>query len=297
LSPRVRRRGRCPAGVPPRVLRRRALTAGAVAIVLASAGLHALWNALIADARDTHAVTAVALVAAAVMFAPVAVLTWDVDAAALPYIAASAALELAYFAVLAAAYARADLSFVYPIARGAAPVIVLAISVAFLGASLAAGEVAGVLAIAAGVLLVRGIGGGAAAGAGLALVVAACIAGYTLVDDEGVRHAAALPYLEVVLVLTAVPYAIAVRLSRGAEAIRAAIGPRAIAIGLAMFGAYALTLAALELAEAAPVAALRETSVVMATAGAAIAAREHVPKARIAGAVIVVAGTAAIALT
>ncbi len=63
-----------------------------------------------------------------------------------------------------------------------------------------------------------------------------------------------------------------------------------------MFGAYALTLAALEIAEAAPVAALRETSVVIATAGAAIAAREHVPRARIAGAVIVVAGVAAIAL-
>ncbi len=208
--------------------RRRALSAAAVAIVLASAGLHALWNGLMAEARDTHAVTAVALVAAAVVFAPVAALTWDVDAAAAPYIAASAAIELAYFAVLAAAYARADLSFVYPIARGAAPVIVLAVSVAFLGAALAAGEVVGVLAIAAGVLLVRGIGGGAASGAGLALVVAACIAGYTLVDDEGVRHAAALPYFEAVLVLTAVPYAIAVRLARGPEAIREAIGPRAL---------------------------------------------------------------------
>jgi uncharacterized membrane protein len=63
-----------------------------------------------------------------------------------------------------------------------------------------------------------------------------------------------------------------------------------------MFGAYALTLAALEIAEAAPVAALRETSVVMATVAAAVSARERVPPGRLVGAVIVVAGIALIAL-
>jgi drug/metabolite transporter (DMT)-like permease len=273
------------------------LTAAAVALVLASAGLHALWNWLIAEARDTHAITAVALLAAAIVFAPVAALTWDVDGEAAPYIAASAALELAYFGLLATAYERADLSFVYPIARGAAPVIVLAVSVAALGADLSAPEVVGVLAVAAGVLLVRGIGPGAAGtGLTLALAVAVCIASYTLVDDKGIRHAAALSYFEVVLVLTAIPYAAAVALARGRGAVRAAATPRAVTAGLAMFGAYALALAALEIAEAAPVAALRETSVVMATAAAAIAARERVPPRRLAGAVIVVAGIAAIAL-
>jgi drug/metabolite transporter (DMT)-like permease len=266
--------------------------------VLGSAGLHAWWNWLIAEARDSHAVTAVALVSAALVFLPVAILTWDVDAAAWPYIAASAVAELAYFALLAAAYQRADLSFVYPIARGAAPVIVLAVSVAFLGVALAAGEVFGVLAIVAGVLLVRGIGpAGAGRGLPLALGVAACIAGYTLIDDEGIRHAAALGYFEAVLVLTAIPYAAAVWATRGGDAVRAAMTPRAVAAGLAMFAAYALALAALEVAEAAPVAALRETSVVIATAAAAISARERVPPRRLAGAVVVVGGIAAIALT
>jgi drug/metabolite transporter (DMT)-like permease len=268
--------------------------------VLASAGLHAFWNWLVADARDSHAVGAVALLTAAIAFAPVAALTWDVDAAAWPYIAASAALELAYFALLAAAYERADLSFVYPIARGAAPVLVLAVSLAALGAGLSVAEAAGVLAIAAGVLLVRGIGNpptpAARGGLALALGVAACIAGYTLVDDEGVRHAAALSYLEAVMLLAAPLYMAAVALARGPGALRAAATPRTAAAGLAMFGAYALALAALEVAEAAPVAALRETSVVMATAAAALAAREHVPPRRLAGAVIVVAGIALIAL-
>lgn len=265
--------------------------------MLASAGLHAFWNWLVADARDSHAVGAVALVTAAVVFAPVAALTWDVEAAAWPYIAASAALELAYFALLAAAYERADLTFVYPIARGAAPVLVLAVSLAALGASVSANEAAGVLAIAAGVLLVRGVGRGAARGGlVLALGVAACIAGYTLVDDEGIRHAAALSYFEAVLLITAPLYFAAVAVARGPDALREAANPRSMAAGVAMFGAYALALAALELAEAAPVAALRETSVVMATAAAAIAARERVPPARFAGAVIVVLGIALIAL-
>jgi drug/metabolite transporter (DMT)-like permease len=265
--------------------------------VLASAGLHAFWNWLVADARDSHAVSAVALVTAAVVFAPVAALAWDVDGSAWPYIAASAALELAYFGLLASAYERADLSFVYPIARGAAPVLVLAVSVAVLGAALSAGEVTGVLAIAAGVLLVRGVGRGAARGGlALALAVGSCIAAYTLVDDEGVRHAAALAYFEAVLLISAPLYAAAVAVSRGAGALRAAATPRSAAAGVAMFGAYGMTLAALEVAEAAPVAALRETSVVMATAAAAVAARELVPPRRVAGAVVVVAGIAAIAL-
>jgi drug/metabolite transporter (DMT)-like permease len=265
--------------------------------VLASAGLHACWNWLVAGARDSHAIVAVAMLVGAIAFAPAAALTWDVDRAAIPFIAASAALELAYFGLLATAYERADLSFVYPIARGAAPVLVLVVSVTALGASLSAGEAAGVLAVAAGVVLVRGVGRGAARGGlALALGVAGCIAAYTLVDDEGVRHAAALGYFEAVFAIAAPIYAVAVAIARGPGALRAAATPRAAVVGLAMFGAYAIALAALEIAEAAPVAALRETSVVMATAAAALFARERVPPRRLAGAAIVVAGIAAIAL-
>jgi drug/metabolite transporter (DMT)-like permease len=264
--------------------------------VLASAGLHAFWNWLVADARDSHAVGAVALLTAAIVFAPVAAVTWEVDAAAWPYIIASALLELAYFALLAAAYERADLSFVYPIARGTAPVLVLVVSLVALGADLSAFEAAGVLAVTGGVLLVRGVGRGAAAGLLMALGVAACIAAYTLVDDEGVSHAAALSYFEAVLLIAAPLYAAAVMFARGPGALREAATPRSAAAGVAMFGAYALTLAALEIAEAAPVAALRETSVVMATAAAAVVGREVVPPRRLAGAVVVVCGVALIAL-
>jgi drug/metabolite transporter (DMT)-like permease len=250
----------------------------------------------VAGARDTHATSAVALLVGAAVFAVPAALTWDVDAAAVPYFVASGLLELAYFALLAAAYSRADYTFVYPIARGCAPVLVLAVSVAALGADVSPFAAAGVLLVAGGVLLVRGIGrGGDPTALVLALCVGGTIASYTLVDDHGVRHASPLPYFELVLLICALPYAAWIARARPG-ALRAALDRRSLPAGLGMVGAYVLILAALERAEAAPVAALRETSVVMAAGGAAIAGRERVPPARIVGAVLVVAGIAAIAL-
>jgi uncharacterized membrane protein len=230
----------------------------------------------------------------ATAFALPAALTWDVDGAAVPYFVASGLLELAYFALLAAAYGRADYTFVYPIARGSAPVLVLAVSVVALGADVSALAAAGVLLVAGGVLLVRGVGkGGDPTALALAACVGATIASYTLVDAHGIRHASPVPYFECVLIICALPYA-AVMAWRGR--LRGALDRRSLPAGLLMVGAYVLVLAALERAEAAPVAALRETSVVMAAGGAALAGRERVPRGRVAGAVLVVAGIAAIAL-
>jgi len=268
------------------------LTLAALALVLGSAAVHALWNALLADADDTYGTTAVMLVAGVVLFAPVAALTWDVDGEAIPYVLGSGALELVYFALLATAYARADLTFVYPVARGSAPVIVLVVSVAALGAAVSGLQAGGVLVVAAGVLLVRGLARGRGADLAHALAVGACIAGYTLVDDHGLEHADPIPYLALVLLVAAIPYAAVV----GPSPMRAALSPRAVLAGAGMFLAYVLALAALQRAEAAPVAALRETSVVMAAVGAAVWGRARVPAARMLGAALVVAGAAAIAL-
>jgi drug/metabolite transporter (DMT)-like permease len=263
--------------------------------VLASAALHAGWNALVAGAQDTHATSAVALLTGVTVFAVPAALTWRMDATAVPYVVASGLLELAYFALLAAAYTRAEYTFVYPIARGVAPVLVLVVSVAALGADVGAVAALGVLLVAAGVLLVRGIGrGGDRTALAFALGVGACIASYTLVDDHGVEHASPLAYFELVLLICALPYAAAIARRKGA--LRAAADRRSLPAGLGMVGAYVLVLAALQRAEAAPVAALRETSVVMAAGGAALAGRERVPPARLLGAALVVLGIAAIAL-
>jgi multidrug transporter EmrE-like cation transporter len=215
-----------------------------------------------------------------------AALTWRVDAEAWPYIGASAVLELAYFALLAAVYARADYSFAYPVARGAAPVLVLLISTVALGAKLSLPAVVGILAVTGGVLLVRGVGTDTpdALSLGLALAVGACIAGYTLVDDHGIDHAAPIPYFVLVLGLSAIPYALVV----GPTRLRTAVDRRSLPAGAGMAAAYILVLAALERAPAAPVAALRESSVLIAAFGA--------DRRRLLGSALVLAGIVAVVL-
>jgi len=271
---------------------------GAVALALGAAVLHAVWNLLLAGAEETDAATAVALALSVVLYAPLALLTWDIDSGAWPYIAASAAFELGYVATLAGALGRGDLSVVYPLARGSAPVLVLAVSAGVLGAATSSWQVAGVGLVAAGVLLVRGLRRpDDPLVVGFALSCGACIAGYTIVDAHGLDHAAALPYLWVVLALTAAGYLPLIARVRGTAALRAAVRWETVAAAVLFFAAYLLVLAALRRAEPGPVAAVRETSVVIATALGALVLREPVTRARAAGALVVVTGIAVIALS
>jgi drug/metabolite transporter (DMT)-like permease len=264
----------------------------ALAFALAAAVFHALWNLLLARSRDVEAATAVALVAAEVALAPLAIAFWRADRSVWPFIVASGLFELAYFALLASAYRRAPLSVVYPVARGGAPVLVLAVGALALGRTATARQVLGVLAVAAGITLIRGVRRTDASGVVFGLAIAACIAGYTLIDSRGIAHSAPLPYLELVMAAPTAVYAGAVLRLKGAGALRAAAGAASITAGLASFAAYAFVLAALERASAAAVAAVRETSVVIASALAAAVLRERVGPVRIAGAVVVVAGVA-----
>ena len=102
------------------------MTASAFLLALGAAALHAGWNVLLAGARDVRAATTVALGVGVILFAPLAAATWRVDAAALPWIGASAALELPLLRPSDHRLPPLDLSLVYPIARGVAPVLVLA---------------------------------------------------------------------------------------------------------------------------------------------------------------------------
>jgi drug/metabolite transporter (DMT)-like permease len=267
------------------------MPADALALALGAAVLHALWNLLLARERDTEAATAVALIALVAVLALPAVLTWRVKDAAVPYIAGSAALELIYVGLLAAAYRRFDLSVVYPVARGLAPVLALVLTVIVVAASPSSGEVAGVLAVAAGVLLVRGVRAGAA-GFGAGALIAAVIAGYTVVDRYGIHHANAAPYLLLVMLGPALVYPLGI----GRRRVATALSPATVVVGAASAGAYLLVLLALRLASAPAVAAVRETSVVIATALAAVVLHERVGPARLAGAALVVAGVALLAV-
>lgn len=270
------------------------MPADALALALGAAFLHALWNLLLAGARDVQAAVGVALAVAVVAFAPAAAATWRVDAGAWPFVASSAALELLYFALLAAAYRRADLSLVYPLTRGLAPLLVLVVGVAFLGLGASVGEAAGVVLVAGGIVLVRGLHGRFGVGtAALVVGIAGCIASYTLVDRYGIRHASPIAYLELVLVPAAVVYPLAV----GGQRWRAAFGAGPVAAALAMFGGYALVLAALRIAPAASVAAVRESSIVIAVALAGIVLKEPVGQRRLTGSIVVAAGVALVALS
>ena len=262
-------------------------------LALGAAFVHALWNLLIARARDPEAAAAVALVVAVVAFAPVLVVFWELEPEAWPYIAASSALELVYFALLGAAYRRAEVSVVYPLARGVAPVLVLVAGAVALGQETTAAQALGVCLVGVGMLLVRGLARPAgSSGVLFGLAIACSIAAYTLVDDEGIRYANAATYLELTLIAPAIGYALGIAWVKGRGALRTEAAPATVAAGIGMWVAYGLVLAALARAEAAPVAAVRETSIVIATLGAALFLHEPVPRSRVAGAILVAAGVA-----
>jgi uncharacterized membrane protein len=277
----------------------------AFSLALGAAFLHATWNFLLASARDSEAATAVATLCGVALLAPVALITGGVSDAALPFAGASAVLHVGYLWLLARAYQHGEVSVVYPVSRGTAPVLVLAFGAAALNEAPSTAAVMGVFGVAAGVFLV---------GAGrevrtdrpklvqppardlvFGLAIAFTIAAYTLVDAEGVDHAQAPAYLFLLLAPSSVVYAGALALGGRGEQMRAELRPRAFLTGACIVGAYGSVLAALRLADAAPVAAVRESSVVIAAFLAAVFLHEDVNRRRLSGALLVVAGVAAIA--
>jgi drug/metabolite transporter (DMT)-like permease len=270
----------------------------ALVLALSAAFVHALWNLLLARATDVEARTAVALLVALLAFAPVTALTWEWDASVWPYIGVTSALQLSYFLLLTAAYREHEFSVIYPVARGSAPVLVLVAGLLFLGTDTSAGQAAGVAVVALGILLVRGLTRRAASGAVLfGLAIAACIAGYTLIDKEGIRYAGPIPYNEVAMTVPTLAYAAAVAARKGIGALRGELNATTVIAGVATFGAYALVLAALERGPAAGVAAVRETSIVIAAGLAALFLRERVGPLRLFGAVVVAGGVALLSLS
>jgi drug/metabolite transporter (DMT)-like permease len=269
--------------------------ADAFALALAAAFLHAVWNVLLARTRGPQVATAVAFCAGVVAWAPVAAARWRVEAGAWPYVVGSAAFELAYVLLLGAAYSRARLSVFYPLARGLAPVLVLLVAAVALGAATSWLQGVGVCAVGAGILLVRGRRPDRASTV-YGLVIAATIAGYTLIDNSGVVRADPLAYLEVVMIVPAAASAAVVAGRFGRRALLDGIRPETVLIGPLTLAPYALTLYALRLAPAAPVAAVRECSVLIAVALAAVVLHERVTPWHGVGAAVVVIGVAFLAV-
>jgi drug/metabolite transporter (DMT)-like permease len=285
------------------------MSGGALGLALGAAFLHALWNVLLAGSRDSVAATGALLAFGVVLLAPAALLSGGfssgaLSSEALPFVAASAALELAYFVLLARAYRGGELGVVYPVARGSAPVLVLGAAVFGLGKGVPVLAALGVILVAAGVLLLglssvgpqtrhmRDQEGPHSRDLAIGLAIGVAIAGYTLVDSEGLDHADPLPYLFLIAAVCAAAYNGALMATGRARQLQQALNARMLAAAAATFGAYAMVLAALELAPAAPVAAVRESSIVIAAVMAWLFLGEE---RRLTGAVLVAAGVAVIA--
>ena len=272
------------------------MDAAALLLTLLAAVVHAGWNQLLAGSSDPPARVGVAMLVGAVATAPVALVGFDWDAAVWPFVAASVAFELAYVVLLAAAYRVAPMSVVYPVARGSAPVLVLLVG-ALLGIEVGWVPALGAALVVASILLVRGPSRASSSGVLMALAIGACIAGYTLVDAHGIDHASVAAYLLVVMGLTAVAQVALAARGRGVAALAgAAFGRdewwRTVLAGLGFFLSYGLVLLALRIAPAGLVAAVRETSVVIAVLLLAVTGQEPLRRRTLLGAAVVAAGVA-----
>jgi drug/metabolite transporter (DMT)-like permease len=240
-------------------------------VVLFAALLHASWNFLVKRTGDQYqSMSAVVIghtpfAAAALCLAPLPSLD------ALPFLLAGAVLHVGYQLFLLASYRIGDLSQVYPLARGVAPLMVTGVSVTLLGLHLSGAELTAVGVIAAGIMslaMVRrsdGLRNGPAAG--LAVVTGGFIAGYSLVDGLGARAAGtALGYYGCLSILNAVVFAVIMRGMRPGVVRRVVVldWRFALAAGGASFLAYAMATWAFTVAPIALVTALRETSIIFA---------------------------------
>jgi drug/metabolite transporter (DMT)-like permease len=257
----------------------------AVALVLIAAVLHAVLNVLLKTSGDPLR-TAVRLQAiGTAVLVPLGIVTWlavgrpSIDPAAVGLALVSGVLEAAYFIFLSAAYGRGDLSLVYPIARGTAPLAAILVGVGLLGERLALPAGLGVACLLGGILLVarpwralRAAGAEHRGAIGFALATGAAIAAYSAVDRVGVRivapwiYGAILAVFATTILWTSVVVGRRVGLLGPPPPSRSTPAWRDGAAGMLSLSAYLLILFAYSIAPLAAVAPLRESGIVLAAA-------------------------------
>ena len=271
-------------------------------LVLGSAALHASWNAVVKGRSGDPFAASLGLTAVWAVLGTPALLFVPVPAPSswLP-LGASIAIHLVYLGLLVAAYRAGDLSLVYTIARGLPPVIVAGAAWVFVGEEPTALGLAGVVAIAAGVLALYDRPSGELADATrarrrvtlLALATAASIAAYTVIDGVGARASEnAVSYWLWLIAGEGLFFSVAA-LAFGGRAVAREAADRwrsALATGVMSAGGYGIALWAMTQAPIALVAALRETAVLFAAILGALMLREPFGPRRIAAAALVAAG-------
>lgn len=267
------------------------------AAVLFAALLHAGWNAAVKVGLDRFSsILLLAIVQAAIAlpllpFVPLPAPEgwWWIGAAAL--------LHAGYKLFLIQAYAHADLSQAYPLARGTAPLIVSVVSVLFLGVVFTSLQIAAIVAISAGILVMAFKGSDTGRMKGKALFYAIGTAGftasYTLMDGVGARVAGTpsgfILWMVIGDAMVMVAFAVATR-GRGVFRALVPAWKTGLAAGAMSLGSYWIAVWAFTQAPIALVAALRESSILFAILIAALVMREPVSRWRWASALLIAGG-------
>jgi drug/metabolite transporter (DMT)-like permease len=283
------------------------VTAIALVLVLAAATLHASWNVIAKQADDTLAFFWCSTAVSAALFLPLGLglaRSQPLPAAGLLILALSCCLEAVYFWSLAQAYRHGDLSLVYPIARGSAPLLVPVMALVLLGERLSLTAGLGIVAVVFGALLIQLSSLSRAALPGLfararqpgtvfALLTGAIIALYSTLDKRGVTLIPPMVYVSLLFpgVCLALLPLVASRADQLVNQWRrqwAAV----LTVGLLAPIAYGLVLVALSLAPVSSVAAAREVSVVIAAILGARVLREPYGRPRLLGSAVIAGGLA-----
>jgi drug/metabolite transporter (DMT)-like permease len=271
--------------------------------VLLAALLHASWNAMIKGGSDVLLDTAAIVVGAALVALPFAFLVPLPTAQTWPYIGASVATHLAYYYLMINAYRTGDLSLVYPLMRGIAPLITAVLGIVWLREMPGTFTWIGMLLISLGViaLALRTVDHvPCKAAVGFALANAVVIAVYTIIDGTGARVSGNVwSYLVWLFVLDAIPFGLYMLVTRRRAFVQAMWKRRRNGMigGSLSAGAYVISVWAMTQAPVAMVASLRETSVLFATLIGARLLNEKLNLRRWAGVAAVVLGVVALKVT
>ncbi len=264
--------------------------------VLLAALLHASWNALIKlDADRLTAMLILTLVQGGIGAVIAAGRPLPQDEVWL-WLLASGVIHSLYKMFLVFAYQHGDLSRVYPIARGMAPLMVALAGTVLLRDRLTGAELAGIAVLGAGiVLMARGVftNGESRRLLPFALGSALCTAGYSLVDGMGARVSGdAVAYVAWLFIFDAVLFSLYAFSRHGPGVLRASRRSWALAslASVASYGAYAIAVWAMTVAPIALVTALRETSILFAVLIGWIAFGDRMDRGKALAAGLIVAG-------